>query len=169
VNAETLGERLKGFAAEHESVVKFVETWSADYLSEPLISTGWMSYKAPDQLSKTIDHPQHIVEKIDGDRLTITKDGKSHSVQLSDEPILAVGIYALRDVLIGSEADLQARFKLYYQEVSGGWVLQLVPRDDDIALQIKLITVRGVNSRINQISLRYQNGNSSITDISHDD
>ena len=37
VSAGSLSDRLAGFATINESRGKFVETWSADYLDEPLI------------------------------------------------------------------------------------------------------------------------------------
>lgn len=167
VHADTFSERLMGFAQERESVVTFRETWSADYLSEPVVTTGRMSYKAPDQLKKMIEHPERIVQQIAGDQLVITKEDKSSRVRLSDESVLAVGIYALRDLLAGNDVNLQARFKLDYKDAAGVWILKMVPRDDEIAAQIKVITIRGTGSRLSQIGMIYQNGNSSITDITH--
>lgn len=168
VHADRLDDRLLNFSAQQASVAKFVETWSADYLSEPLITTGELTYKTTGELRKTIETPERSVQVIEGDRLTITHNDESRSIELSDEPALAASIYALRGVLKGDRQSLQDRFELKYEEDGDSWALRLTPKGTRVVKKIKVIRLRGVASQIEQVNIQYQNGDSSITKISHD-
>jgi len=168
VLADALSDRLAGFAAQPESRGRFVETWSADYLSEPLVSRGKLSYKAPGQLSKIIEHPERVVQHIEANQLSVISNGESRSMQLSEHPELAAGIYALQDVLEGNENGLREHFEPHYSELGTDWTLKLVPRDKQVAQRIKSITLRGRDNRIHQVLVQYHNGDSLLTKISYD-
>lgn len=166
--ADELSDRLVGFSSIKESHASFVEAWTADYLEEPLISKGKLSYKRPGKLIKNIEHPESVMQIIEGDQLTVIRNGKTHSIQLSDEPLLATGIYALRDVLEGNKNNLQNRFEIIYTELNEGWNIILTPKDNQVAKKIKVMILKGCDNRIFQISIEYRNGDNLLTDISHD-
>ncbi|MDT8453171.1 MAG: LolA-related protein [Gammaproteobacteria bacterium] len=167
--ASTLSERLAAFSELNESSGYFVETWSADYLDVSLVSKGRLLYKRPGKLSKLITYPDRIEQHIDGEQLSITHNNKTHDIQLSQQPDMAVGIYALQAILDGDEKKLHELFKPSYSESNTGWELSLITRDQDIADSIKLIFIRGKDDRIQQISIEFYNGDHLLTELTYED
>jgi len=168
VFSDAFTNRLTAFSAQKTSQAKFIETWSADYLDEPLITKGKLLYKATGLLEKTIKSPEFMVQKIEGNQLSITRNGEVNYMQLTDEPVLAAGIYALRDVLEGNKNNLQKHFKLDYSEQKNDWILVLKPKNEQIAQKIKSIILRGKFALIKQIRVNYRNDDYLVTDIFHD-
>jgi len=167
VSADPLSDRLAGFSTIMESRGKFVETWSADYLDEPLISKGELLYKSPGQLSKFITDPDRIEQRIEGNRLTVIHNDEVSSIQLSEQPELAAGIYALQAVLDGNENGLRKHFEIKYSEINSGWTLSLAPKDKQVADTIDLIVFQGSRNRIRQVTTKFYNGDSLVSEITH--
>jgi len=163
----TLEQRLTGFAAEKESHATFIETWTADYLDESLISRGKLSYKSPGILSKIIEDPEHVEQHIVDNKLTIVRNNETHSMQLSDEPSLAAGIYALRDILEGNFNGLERNFATDFKESDSSWTLKLTPKDSKVADKIDVIIFNGYNNRILKTHIKYSSGDHLHTELSH--
>jgi len=163
--ADTLSDRLSNFSQQKKLHGSFVETWRSGYLNEPLISKGELSYQAPGRFRKVIEHPEPVEQIIKGNRIYISRDGETEIVQLSNQKNLAVGIYALRDVLEGNESSLLERFKSNYSQLNSNWVLELEPR---VKQKAKLITLHGQGNYIQRVLILYHNGDSSLTEISND-
>lgn len=168
VSADALSDRLGGFAAIKESRVSFVDTWSAEYLEQPLISKGKLEYKRPGQLTKFITGPDRIEQRIDGNRLTVMHNDEVRSIPLSEQPELAAGIIALQAVLDGDENKLRKHFELKYSELNIDWILSLIPKNKQVADSIDLITFKGNGNRIQQITIQFHNGDSLLSEIMHD-
>lgn len=167
VLADALSNRLAGFARLDESSGSFVETWTADYLNEPLVSRGELTYKRPGQLSKIITHPERIEQYIEGNQLSVVHNGETRSIQLSDQPELAAGIYALQFVLDGDEENLYKLFELRYSELSTGWNLLLKPKDQQVANGLELIILQGEGNHIQRVTIQFYNGDNLLTEIAH--
>ena len=164
-SAVTLSDRLASFSTLDRSSGSFVETWSADYLDEPLVSKGKLAYKRPSQLSKFITHPEHIEQHINGSQLTVIHNNETHSIQLPEHPELAAGIYALQAVLDGDEKNLYQHFEIRYNELETGWSMLLTPKNRQIADSIELIIVQGKSNRIQRVTIQFHNGDSLLTEI----
>jgi outer membrane lipoprotein-sorting protein len=167
VMADALSDRLAGFSTLNESQGDFVETLSASYLSEPLISRGTLSYKRPGQLSKLITSPVLIEQQIKGNQLSITQNDRTRSIQLSSHPELAVGIFALQAILDGNKSNLHQHFEIRYNEISTGWTLWLTPKNPQAAKRIEEIILQGKDNSIRRTTIQYHNGDTLITDITH--
>lgn len=166
-SAVTLSDRLATFSTLDESSGSFVEIWSADYLDEPLISKGELAYKRPGHLSKFITHPERIEQHIDGNQLTVIHKDETHSMQLSEQPELAAGIYALQAVLDGDEKSLLQHFEIRHNELDTGWSMSLAPKDQQTADSIELIMLQGKGNRIQRVTIQFHNGDSLLTEIAY--
>jgi len=164
----TLKERLEGFATHKESHASFIETWSADYLDESLTSRGKLSYKAPDILSKIIEDPGQVEQHISGNKLSIIRNNETQTMQLSEEPALAAGIYALRDILSGNYAGLKTHFQTDFKESENNWTLKLTPNNKQAADKIDSIVFSGTNNYILKTHIQYSSGDQLLTELSHD-
>lgn len=169
VIAGSLSERLAGFAQINESEGRFIETWSADYLNEPLVSRGRLTYKKPGQLGKFITSPERIEQRIEGSQLSIKTHGEIRYIQLSEQPELAAGVIALQAVFDGDEVKLQKLFKLQYLELQPGWKLSLTPKDKQVANSIEQVVLQGQKYNIQQVHVLFLNGNKLLTEITHGD
>jgi len=165
--ADALSDRLAGFSTLNESQGNFVETLSASYLSEPLISRGTLSYKRPGQLSKLITSPVFIEQQIKGNELSIIRNNTTRSIQLTSHPELAVSIFALQAILDGNESNLHKHFELRYNEVSTGWALSLTPKNRQAAKRIGEIILQGMDNSIRRTTILFHNGDTLITDITN--
>lgn len=165
---DTLPELLDRFSHQKELHASFIETWMASYLEEPVVTKGRLTYRAPGELSKFIEQPEKIEQHIRSDQLILIRDGETQTIQLSSQPKLATGIYALRDVLEGDLEKVQERFIVNYSENLKDWVLALAPKDEDVASHIKEITLRGQANRIHQTTIQYRNGDMLKTEIKND-
>jgi len=160
-----LSERLAGFASINESRGSFRESWMADYLNEPLVSTGTLSYKRPGELTKFITSPERIEQYIEGNQLSIRKKGETRYMSLSEQPELAVGILALQAMLDGDEKKLRMFFTVQYTESRAGWELILTPENNQMAERIEQIVLQGEESVIRRVSVQFLNGNKRLTEI----
>jgi len=162
-----LSERLAGFAQINESAGDFVETWSADYLNEPLVSSGRLTYKKPGQLGKFITSPERIEQRIEGSRLSIKHHGETRYIQLFEQPELAAGVIALQAVFDGDEGKLKKYFKLKYTESQSGWTLSLKPKGGQVANSIEQVVLQGHKYDIKHVRVLFLNGNKLLTEITH--
>ncbi len=162
-----LSERLAGFAQINESAGDFVETWFADYLNEPLVSRGRLTYKKPAQLGKFITSPERIEQRIKGSQLAIKHQGEVRYIQLSEQPELAAGVIALQAVFDGDEVKLQKFFKLQYTQSQSGWTLSLTPKDKQVANTIEQVVLQGQKYKIQQVRVLFLNGNKLLTEITY--
>jgi len=169
VTANTLENRMASFALLENTQATFVETWIADYLDEPLVTRGKLSYRAPNQLEKIIESPELIEQRVIGDELSVTRDGDRQYQQLSNEPVLAAGINAMRNVLRGDQKQLEKNFTVSFREGDKNkeWVIGLIPRSQKVLKKIKDITLYGRRSYIQKIQIEYQNGDRLLTEIMH--
>ena len=167
--ANTFENRMASFASLQKSQVTFVETWMADYLDEAVVTKGRLSYRAPDQLEKIIESPELIEQRVMGDQLSIVRDGEKQYQQLSNEPVLAAGIDALRNVLRGDQQQLKKTFIVNFKENNENqeWMIELMPRNQKVAKKIKDIILHGKKDRIQKIQIEYQNGDRLLTEIMH--
>jgi len=169
VFGDALSDRLAGFLLINNSEGEFVEIWSADYLDEPLVSKGELKYVRPGKLIKLITYPEQIAQQIIGTVLSIKYNNEVRIIQLTEQPELAAGIYALQAVLDGDEEKLRRLFDLQYSELDASWHLSLKPKDKEMSDSIELINLRGKQNRIRQISVQFFNGDNLLTEITHRD
>lgn len=166
--ASSLTNRMEGFSNIESSNANFVETWNAEYLDEPLISKGDFFYKRPSKLTKIVIEPARIEQHVDSDNVSILHDGELHTVSLLSQPEMATGIYALQAVLDGNEEQLSKLFSVDYSEDGSVWSLKLMPKDKSVSDVIEFISIVGHINKLKRIHIQFYNGDSLITDISHE-
>lgn len=170
VNASALDivELFSKFEKVTESEAEFTETWTAGYLDESVVTSGKLVYRKSGGLSKIIEQPAYSELIINDDSLTIVRHDKSRVIRLSDQPALAAGIHAIRDVLEGDIDSLKKNFAVEYGYQNGNWQLALQPIEAKVRERISRISLQGYHHRIDQISVHYKNGDEILTEIVHD-
>lgn len=159
-----LARLMSKFAGLSERKAAFIEERHAYYLDAPLMSQGQLKATPPDRLEKTIVTPEPIQQVISGDRLIHAKNGETvREITLSQQPVLAAAINALRAVLFGDLGFLQKHFQTRYENSKHKWKLKLIPRQKQIIKYIRSITVSGADDTVSEFLITEANGDYSKT------
>ena len=147
-------------AVQH-ATAHFVEHRYLHLLKKPLVSSGTLVYAAPGRLQKDTEQPrpEHLV--VDGDAISIERDGKTETLKLTDFPQIGAFIEGIRATLAG---DLAALDRLYTVSVNGSseaWELVLQPRDAKMQEIVAAIHITGSRARIERIDTQERDGDRS--------
>lgn len=162
-----LPELLHLFAQQKKSTVDFIEEKYAFFLDEPLKSSGYIEFLAPNKLNKYIVKPEKMSQKITGNILEIKNPDKTHTIDLNDHPEFSVLLRSIISVLAGDLDSLKKDFKIIFANNDSTWSLLLTPHDSYIAGYIESIKMFGNNNKLSKIIVTEANNDHSITLLSN--
>jgi len=147
----------------------FVEKKYIGIIDRPLISTGDLSFTAPDKLEKRTLTPRPESLTLNGDILVIDRPGKQRrTFSLEEHPEISAFIESIRGTLAG---DLGALEKFYTLKLTGSltqWQLVLTPRHQRLSNIFSRIRIGGSGADVKTISMDQSDGDHSemvITNI----
>ena len=116
-------------------------------------------------LEKQVDQPRRETWRILGDRMQVSTPGSDSvkEILLDKAPAAAALARTLRRVMAG---DLDALNKDFQLELSGDerdWTLQLTPRHQDVAHQLKQIDLQGAGPLLSVIVILESQGDRTTT------
>lgn len=141
---------------------RFTEQKFLKVLDAPLRSSGRLVYKPPGRLERITEKPKPETLVLDGETMSMTRDGRTRSIAMSQLPAVGALVGSLRDVLAGDGGALQRRFKPIAQGVDAGWQLVLLPSDAELAQLVTRIVVAGREARIDTIEVLQADGDRSL-------
>lgn len=144
---------------------RYSEVRRVAVLQKPLQLSGTLRYARPALIEKRQILPFSEVIRVDGDWLTVEREGKTRRVALLNEPLVAALVESLRATLAGDGAELE---RLYSVKVGGTkerWTLVLTPREPEVAGVVKSIGVAGSGSRIGRLEILEPGGDGSVMTI----
>ena len=144
---------------------RYSEVRRVAMLQKPLQLSGTLLYERPALIEKRQILPFSEVIRVEGDWLTVEREGKTRRVALLNEPLVAALVESLRATLAGDGAELE---RLYSASVSGTrqrWTLALTPRDLEVAGVVKGIGIAGSGSRIVRLEILEPGGDGSVMTI----
>lgn len=167
---------LEGLLAMRKLVVEehvsFTQERHSVLFEEPLVSRGEFYYRAPALLEQTITAPYPSFVRLDGDEMTIERDGEKRHASLRQHPDLARQATALRGVLSGDLGALERTFSLALRGSRAAWSLQLTPHADasagggrDSVASNAQIEIQGSNERIERIDVQHSLGERTLITI----
>ncbi len=140
----------------------FTEKKTIGILDQPVVSSGKLSFTAPDKLEKITLTPQHESLMLDGDTLTIERpDKRTMTVNIKNHPEAAMFIESIRGTLAG---DLSALERFYQVELTGAadsWQLKLTPKQEDAGTVFSGIRIAGSQADVKTIHLEQRDGDHS--------
>lgn len=142
----------------------FSEQRHSDLLQDPIMLRGTLSF-TEGKLLKQINEPFEELFIVEGQTLLIKRADGEQQIALSDYPSLLSFVTIFRATLLGDLATLQAH---YLTELSGSreqWQLQLIPRDSQLATQLKEVTIEGDREGIQRFLIDEQNGDRSTLEL----
>jgi outer membrane lipoprotein-sorting protein len=144
---------------------KFVEKKTMSMLDEPIVSSGELLYVAPDKLERKTIKPRPEMMLVDGDRITLKRGGRTHTLSLQEYPELAGLIDSIRGTLAGNRQMLERSFNLKLDGSRTDWKLTLMPTDTSLTRMIRVIRMEGTHEKVRTIELEQMDGDSSIMTI----
>lgn len=160
-----LAELLHLFEQEKQSTVDFKEEKQAFYLDEPITSSGYLQFVAPDKLYKFTLVPEKITQKLNGNMLEIVQAGQTQIINLNDYPEFSIILRSLISLLSGDLVALKTFFKIKFESTSSNWTLLLTPRDSYTSSYVENIKMSGERNKLKKIIVTEPNNDLSITHI----
>lgn len=150
------------------SRASYSEVRNVAMLRQPLELSGTLSYSRPARIEKNQTRPFREVIRVDGENLTVEREGKTRSVTLGQVPLVGTLVESLRATLAGDGAGLE---RLYVVSVEGPrerWTLKLTPREIDVAGVVMEINISGSGARVSRIEIQEPGGDSSVMTITEE-
>jgi outer membrane lipoprotein-sorting protein len=157
-----LQQLMDSLAQNKSGRATFVETKRLAVLSRPIESSGELLYTAPDKLEKRTFKPRPESMTIDGDTLSVERGTQKYQVQLQAYPELAAFIESIRGTLAGDRKALERNYRLSLDGSAAGWVLALLPLNEQMKTVVQRIRISGAGDQINSIEITQADGDSSL-------
>lgn len=161
----SLEKLLQEFSEKKQNEVDFKEEKHAFYLDEPIKSSGYLQFFAPNKLNKFINTPEKSSQKIDGDTLTVREGNKTHIVDLNDHPEFSIILRSIIHVLSGDHAALKKDFKIKFKSKPSGWTLSLRPYDSFTASNVDSIQMFGKRNVFLKMIVKEPNNDYTLTTL----
>jgi hypothetical protein len=147
------------------SRARYSEVRHIAVLQKPLALSGALHYVRPSQVEKHQILPFREVIRVDGQQLSVERDGKTRSITLNGAPLIAALVESLRATLAGDGAELERLYAVNVEGTKQRWTLRLTPREVEVAGIVKSIGIGGSGSRISRIEILEPGGDSSVMTI----
>lgn len=165
-----LPQLMRDLARVKAASAQFTERKTVHMLNAPLVTSGTLTYIAPNRMQKITVSPRPERFVLDGDQVTIAggPDHDIHTFSLTDYPQIGGLVEGIRATLAG---DLAALDHFYVVQLSGdlsNWQLLLQPKDTALTHFVKWIRIRGSRDRIIDIVTEDTDGDQSDMSIVED-
>jgi hypothetical protein len=160
-----INQLMNDLAQKTSGRAKFVEKQYLAVLDKPLISSGELSYSAPNRLEKRTLQPKQELITLDNDMLYVERGGKKYSLRLSSRPEAVAFVDSIRGTLNGNRKLLEASYALMLTGNQANWTLRLLPSDTDIAALLSRIDIHGVRDRVTSVEYQLADGDRTVLSI----
>ena len=161
----TLERLMQGLAQTRSARASFVEKKTVAVLERPLVSSGELSFTAPDKLEKRTLRPKPELLRLQGETLTLERAGRSTVLDLRSYPEAAAFVESIRGTLAGDRRALEALYRLQLEGSEASWVLTLTPTDPAMRVLVERIRIAGRGAELSVIEIRQANGDSSLMSV----
>jgi hypothetical protein len=151
-----IGHRANGQASFTE------QRWVRGF-DQPLSASGTLSFAAPDRFARRTLEPRAETLAVDGDRLTMSRGGRSRTLALDAVPEAALAVEAIRGALTGDAAALQRDFDPRVAGDAERWSLALVPRE--AGGPIASVRIAGSRDAVQTVETLLRDGDRSLMTI----
>jgi hypothetical protein len=157
---------LMGLLAERRSgEARFTEQREVATLSAPLVSSGTLSFEAPDRFVRRTLQPRAETMAVQGNTLTLTRGGKTRQFTLDAAPEMVAIVEAVRGTLTGNAEALQKHFRAQVSGRPEQWSLLLLPLEARLAHQVREIRLDGQRADLRGVTIEMHDGDRSVMQI----
>ena len=147
----------------------FVERKYLQLLTQPLETSGTLSYVAPDRFEKITTVPISESVALRGDSVTgVQRNGDRYSVTLGEHPEIASLVEAIRSTLAGNLPVLERYYTIDFKSSRAAWQLKLTPRNQAVHEKIDDILIRGTDAILKRVEVHEKDGDRSEMIITPD-
>jgi hypothetical protein len=143
----------------------FTEKKFLSLLDAPVESSGELLFTPPDRMEKRTLKPKAESVVVQGGEVTLERAGKRHTLQLRENPAVAVLVESIRSTLAG---DLDALTRAYSVALDGTpakWRLTLRPLDPAASQLVERIEIGGTEARVASVEIFQADGDRSVMSI----
>lgn len=163
--AFALEDLMRTLASVKEGEASFTERRTVSSLDQPLLSSGRLSFTAPDRFERVTLKPRREALQVNGNTLTMSQGSRSRTLALDAVPEAQVMVEAVRGTLTGNQAALQKHFSTQLTGAAERWALDLKPLDARLRGTIAAIRVSGRQAEVQEIVLELADGDRSVMKI----
>lgn len=161
-----LPELMRRLAQTKSATATFVEKKYIAVLDQPVVSTGELSFVAPDRLEKRTLTPKAETLTLVGDTLTMDRAGHDPlKLNIKDHPAIGAFVESIRGTLAGDLSGLRTFYTLGLTGSSDQWQLTLTPKGYRLRHLFEHIVIRGSQTDIRTIELDQSDGDHSVMAI----
>lgn len=160
-----LTEVMDQLARAGSGEARFVEQRHVQGLSKPLQSSGTLSFTAPSRFERRTLEPKAEAMLVDGNQVTLTRNGRSRQMALDAVPEMALMVEAIRGTLNGDAATLRRSFKPIVNGNLDQWSVQLEPQDARLAAQLSYIQLGGRRGELRSVEVQMADGDRTVMTI----
>lgn len=161
-SAWTLDRLMATLAQKKSGRAIFTETKYLAIADQPVVSSGELSFTAPDHLEKRTLSPKPEDLVVDGDKLTVARNDHRYTLALAQYPELAAFIESIRATLAGNRYALEQVYKVAVAGEGDGWTLTLTPLDSRLRKNVSEITLRGTRDMLHSVAIQQADGDRSL-------
>jgi len=143
----------------------FVERREVALLDRTVVTSGRLSFEAPDTFVRETLKPSRDRLAVTGNTLTMTRGDRSRTVQLDATPEAAVIVEAIRGTLTGNRTALERLFTPTVGGTAERWTLELVPREARLRNQVASLRVSGAQAVVREVAVTAADGDRSVMTI----
>jgi outer membrane lipoprotein-sorting protein len=158
----TLDRLMSTLAQNRSGRASFTETKYLSIASQPIESSGELVFIAPDHLEKRTVSPKPENLVVDGDHVTIERNGHRYTLALAQYPQVAGFIESIRATLAGNRYALEQLYRVAIAGHGDDWTLTLTPLDTRMRKVISTITLDGTRDRLRTVTIRQGDGDHSV-------
>jgi outer membrane lipoprotein-sorting protein len=161
----SLGYLMNQWKKSGEQQAHFTEVRQLALLNQPIEQQGTLLFQPPDRLVRTLAPPSNIKYEIEGNQLTLWRNGQQQILLLDNTPELLAFSASFRSVLSGDMATLERYFSTELTGSRNTWRLILKPKERSLAKKISQIEITGEALQIERYLVVETNGDRIITTL----
>ena len=144
---------------------RFTEERTVAGFEGPLRASGTLAFTAPDRFVRETLEPRRERMEVVGNQVRLERGGRSRQLTLDAVPELAALIEGLRGTLTGNAELLRRHFDARVGGQARLWTLTLVPRDAQLAAQVRALALAGAGADLRSVEVQMAGGDRSLMAI----
>jgi outer membrane lipoprotein-sorting protein len=161
-NNWTLDRLMNTLGAKKSGRAHFTETRYLKIAQQPLESSGELVFNAPDHLEKHTVSPKPENLVVDGDMLTVDRNGHKTTIPLRNYPELGAFIESIQATLAGNRFALENAYKVVVDGHGNDWTMTLIPTDSRMAAKVASIVLAGTGDSLTRVEIKQADGDHSL-------
>jgi len=161
----TVADLFVRLAKERPARARFHERKYLALLTEPVDSSGELTFTPPDRLEKRTTSPKPETLTVDGAQIVIERDGRKRTLALEEHPGVAILIDSIRGTLAGDLAAVSRQYSIALDGDVAKWRLTLRPHDPTLRTTVERIEIGGAEAEVRSVEIFQGDGDRSVMTI----